>query len=107
MTTTEYWEEAVSYAFDSCQLYSIWESIPKEKKEEISRSIELSEECKDQAFYSHKNIHSREETEHIQRIKELEKEVEDWKQAFKKNVSRRRGCETHEVSISKDGTALF
>jgi len=51
----QYWREALEYAFDGCDLWSVIKDVPSAKLDELGASLATSAECQDQAFHRPEN----------------------------------------------------
>lgn len=98
----DYWIESIQNILEDAGL----PLIPVDKELEIAEAIIGSVECQSMAFgYVDTRRESYEDIRLKERINQLEKEVEEWKNAFRSNVSQRRGWNKNSISIGLDGSA--
>lgn len=105
MTQEKYWEEALSDAFDGCNATHIWGMLSEEQKNDIAKSIRISEECKSLAFYTPppSDRLNEIEREHKRKIKELEDRLEEQREGFTKALGKTLKLEHTKLYLNKDG----
>lgn len=103
----DYYAESLSCIFDEAGLADIWNSIPREKQNEIADGIIGAIETQSMAFgYVDTRGDSFEVSQLKKQLAEARKEAEEWRQGFVNNVSSRHpNWEKHHISIGKDGSA--
>lgn len=90
MSRTDYWEEALEYAFDGCGLHDVLMSnTAPEQRKSIAESLEISAENQGQAFYtpSSGDRHAQIEREWRARYEQLQKEFERYQSGAESAMS--------------------
>jgi len=103
----DYYAESLSCIFDEAGLADVWNSIPREKQNEIADGIVGTVETQSMAFgYVDTQSDSFEITQLKKQLEIAKKEAEESRQGFVNNVaSRHPNWEKYHISVGKDGSA--